>query len=136
MPVLPGVVLAGGRNFREIGDRGAELPPGLPALADWRVHPASGRCVVPARPRSAGSYMDGIDADAAEGRVSAWLRADALASAIVQDAASDPSSAKGMAGRLVAVAVAVAMDGKTTRNTIEPGGAEGGEIKLFLGIGT
>ena len=62
--------------------------------------------------------------DADDEQVSAWLRAEALARTIAQDPAGDPAD----------TLVAVAMGGKTIRNTIEPGGAEGSEIKLFSAL--
>jgi hypothetical protein len=43
-------VLAGARNFREAGDRAADLPRELLALAGCRLHPLTGRYVVPSEP--------------------------------------------------------------------------------------
>lgn len=123
LTVMVLAVLAGARNFREIADRGSELPPGLLTMAGCRVHPMTGEHVVPSAATIRRVAHD-IDADAADAQVSAWLRTEALARAMARDAAADP------AGTLVAVA----MDGKTIRNTIAPEGAEGSEIKLFSAL--
>jgi hypothetical protein len=66
----------------------------------------------------------GIDADAADEQVSAWLRTEAMAGTIAREKAGD----------LTDTLIAVAMDGKTIRNTVEPGGGEGSEIKLFSAL--
>lgn len=123
LTVMVLAVLAGARNFREIADRGAELPDDLLTLAGCRVHPTTGEHVVPSA-ATIRRVAHGIDANATDERVSAWLRTEALARAIAQD----------VAGEQTDTLVAVAMDGKTIRNTIEPGGAEGGEIKLFSAL--
>lgn len=123
LTVMVLAVLAGARNFREIADRGSELSDDLLTLAGCRVHPVTGGHVVPSA-ATIRRVAHGIDADAADRRVSAWLRTEALASAIARDATGE------QAGTLTAVA----MDGKTIRNTIAPGGAEGSEIKLFSAL--
>lgn len=123
LTVMALAVLAGARNFREIADRGSELPPDLLTLAGCRVRPMTGEHVIPST-ATIRRVAHGIDADAADEQVSAWLRTEALARAIAQDTAGDP----------IDTLVAVAVDGKTIRNTIEPGGAEGSEIKLFSAL--
>lgn len=122
LTVMVLAALAGAHNFREIADRAADLPPELLALAGCRVHPVTGMRVAPS-PATVRRVAHAIDADAADERVCAWLRAEAMATAIAADAGGD-------AARLVAVA----MDGKTIRNTIAAGGAEGSEIKLFSAL--
>jgi predicted transposase YbfD/YdcC len=123
LTVMVLAVLAGARNFREIADRGAELPDTLLTLAGCRVHSTTGDHLVPSA-ATIRRVAHGIDADAADERVSAWLRTAALARAIVPDAAGEHAD----------TLIAVAMDGKTIRNTIEPGGVEGSEIKLFSAL--
>jgi predicted transposase YbfD/YdcC len=100
-------VLTGAGKFREIADRAVELPPELLAVAGCRRHRVSGGFVVPSE-ATMRKLAHAIDADAADARVCRWLRDTAL--------------------------VAVAMDGKVVRNTIAPGGSEGGEIKLFSAL--
>ncbi|HEX5402182.1 MAG TPA: ISAs1 family transposase [Pseudonocardiaceae bacterium] len=126
LAVMVLAALAGGRNFRELADRAAELPPDLLSLAGCRVHPATGVHVTPSK-ATMRRIAHGIDADAADERVCEWLRAEAIA----DHAPGDGAPGDGVAG---AGLVAVAMDGKTLRNTIEPGGVEGSEIKLFSAL--
>jgi predicted transposase YbfD/YdcC len=123
LTVMVLAVLAGARNFREIADRAADLPSELLGLAGCRVHPVTGAHVTPSK-ATIRRIAHGIDADAADERVSAWLRAEAMAAAIADDADHEAPDEL----------IAVAMDGKTLRNTIEPGGAEGSEIKLFSAL--
>lgn len=122
LTVMVLAVLAGARNFREIADRVADLPPQLLTLAGCRVHPVTGVHVTPSKGTIRRIAHD-IDADAADERVGAWLRAEAMAAAIAGDA--DYATPDGL--------VAVAMDGKTLRNTCPPG-TEGTEIKLFSAL--
>ncbi|MQA63566.1 MAG: hypothetical protein GEU86_19245 [Actinophytocola sp.] len=92
-------VLAGATNFREAGDRAADLPQELLALAGCRMRPVAGRYVAPSEPtiRRGGDHRAGHGtADADEVRL-----------------------------------IGVAMDGKVARNSVAPGGPEGGEVKLF-----
>jgi hypothetical protein len=65
-------VLAGARNFREAGDRTAELPDDLLTAAGARIHPATR---TPQAPSSAtiGRIVADIDAGHADARVGAWL---------------------------------------------------------------
>lgn len=122
LTVMVLAVLAGARNFREIADRAAELPPQVLALAGCRIHPVTGVHVTPSK-ATVGRIAHAVDADAADQRVSAWLRAEAMAAAIAGDA--NRQVPEGL--------IAVAMDGKTVRNTCPPG-TEGTEIKLFSAL--
>lgn len=115
-------VLAGARNFREAGDRAADLPQELLALAGCRMHPVTGRYVPPSEPTIRRVVHD-IDADAADEQVCRWLREQVQAAAIAAGAGTGDAGERGLSG--------VAMDGKTVRNTVAPGGGEGGEVKLF-----
>lgn len=117
-------VLAGARNFREIGDRAADLPDQLLGLAGCPIHPLTGRYVVPSEPTMRRMAHD-VDTDAADRKVGAWLHAQATAAAI--------GGSEGIQRREEDL-VAVAMDGKVIRNTIAPGGAAGSEIKLFSAL--
>jgi predicted transposase YbfD/YdcC len=122
LAVMVLAVLAGARNFREIADRAADLPPELLVLAGCRVHRLTGGYMVPSA-ATMRRIAHNVDADAVDERVCAWLRAEAMATAIATGAAGHAP------GRLVAVAV----DGKTIRNTCQPG-SEGSEIKLFSAL--
>lgn len=113
--------LAGARNFRECGDRAADLPPELLELAGCRQDPVSGRHVAPSEPTLRRVAHD-IDADAADERVCAWLRRRAAVPAVTDGGAGHDGDGERL--------VAVAMDGKTVRNSAAPGD-EGGEVKLF-----
>lgn len=104
LTVMVLAVLAGARNFREIADRAAELPPQVLALAGCRVHPVTGVHVTPSK-ATVGRIAHAIDADAADQRVSAWLRAEAMAAAIAGNA--DRQTPEGL--------IAVAMDGNRCR---------------------
>lgn len=121
LAVMVLAVLAGARNFREIADRAADLPPELLTLAGCRVHPVTGAYVAPSAATMRRIAHD-LDADAVDDRVCAWLRAEATATAIAGH--TDPAP-----GRFRAVAI----DGKTIRNTCPPG-TEGSEIKLFSAL--
>lgn len=118
-------VLAGARNFREAGDRAADLPQELLALAGCRRHPRTGCPVVPSEPTIRRIAHD-IDADAADAQVCAWLREQAAAAAIARDSDAAETGEHALIG--------VAMDGKTVRNTVGPGDPEGSEVKLFSAL--
>ena len=126
LTVMVFAVLAGARNFREIGDRAADLPQELLALAECPIHALTGQYIAPSEPTMRRLAHD-IDADAADARVCAWIHAEATAAAIAR---STGDTDGGAVGKLVAVA----MDGKVIRNTIAPGGREGSEIKLFSAL--
>ncbi|WP_285510010.1 transposase family protein, partial [Actinokineospora sp. NBRC 105648] len=115
LAVMMLAVLAGARNFREIADRAADLPPEMLVLAGCRVHPSTGEHVVPSA-ATMRRIAHEVDADDADERVCAWFRAEAMTRAVA-----------GRVGRRVpGTMVAVAMDGKTIRNSARPG-IEGGE---------
>ena len=115
-------VLAEARNFREAGDRAADLPQELLALAGCRRHPVTGGYVAPSEATiRRGAHT--IDAGAADQQVCRWMREQAQAAAIAQHSQHGDTGAGGLIG--------VAMDGKTVRNTVAPGAGEGGEVRLF-----
>jgi predicted transposase YbfD/YdcC len=114
--------LAGAGSFREAGDRAADLPQELLALAGCRRHLLTGRCVAPSEATIRRVAHD-IDADAADEQVCRWLREQAGAAALARGVDAAESDDHGLVG--------VAMDGKTVRNTVAPGDPEGSEVKLF-----
>jgi predicted transposase YbfD/YdcC len=128
LAVMVFAVLSGGGNFREIADRAVDLPPELLAVAGCRRHPVTSGYVVPSEATMRRLAHD-IDADAADACVCRWLRERAQAAVIARNAGN-----AGDVGAGGGVLVAVAMDGKVVRNTIAPGGGEGGEIKLFSAL--
>lgn len=65
LSVMVFAVLTGACNFREVGDRAADLPVELLGLAGCPVHPLTGRYVVPSEPTMRRMAHD-IDADAAD----------------------------------------------------------------------
>jgi hypothetical protein len=50
LAVMVFAVLAGARNFREIADQAADLPPELLTVIGCRQHPMTGGYVVPSEP--------------------------------------------------------------------------------------
>ncbi|WP_190822598.1 transposase family protein [Saccharopolyspora pogona] len=128
LSVMVFAVLAGARNFREIADQAVDLPV-LLAAAGCRLHPVTGRYVVPSEPTMRRLAHD-IDADAADARVCQWMREQAMAAAFARRADGSSGSGEGADAGVVAVA----MDGKVVRNTIAPSRAEGSEIKLFSAL--
>jgi predicted transposase YbfD/YdcC len=126
LAVMVFAVLAGSRNFREIGDRAVDLPQGLLGLAGCPAHPLTGRYVAPSEPTMRRMAHD-IDADEADRRVCAWMHAEAMAAAVAD-------ATVGAGGHVAGKLVGVAMDGKVIRNTIAPGHPEGSEIKLFSAL--
>jgi predicted transposase YbfD/YdcC len=115
-------VLAGARNFREAGDRAADLPQELLALAGCRLHPLTGLYLAPSEPTIRRVAHD-IDADAADEQVCRWMREHAAVATLARTAGAGEGGDHGLTG--------VAMDGKTVRNTVAPGDPEGSEVKLF-----
>ena len=128
LAVMVLAALAGGRNFRELADRAAELPPELLWLTECRVHPVTGAHVTPSKATMRRIAHD-IDADAADQRICEWLRAEAMAEAIADHARGAGHGDGGARAGLVAVAT----DGKTIRNTGRPG-VDGEEIRLFSAL--
>jgi predicted transposase YbfD/YdcC len=99
-------VLAGARTYREVGDRAADLPQSLLALAGARSCTALGVRVAPSGP-TIRRVLVAVDADAADRVVGAWLAALAVSDGV------------GLLG--------LAMDGKVVRNA----GTVDGEVCLF-----
>ena len=117
-------VLAGARNFREAGDRAAELPCDLLIAAGARIHPATG---VPQAPSSAtiGRIVAEVDAGHADARVGAWL-AKCVAAHRTRRGGQQPDLPEG-ADWLDGLAI----DGKVIRNSAAPGGVN---VKLFSAL--
>lgn len=118
-------VLAGAGNFREAGDRAAELPQGLLVLAGARVSPRTGR----REPPSAATIrrvVCGVDAGHADALVGGWL-AECVAAARAADGTGDdrqlPCGVDWLDG--------LALDGKTVRNSAAPGGVD---VRLFSAL--
>jgi predicted transposase YbfD/YdcC len=121
-------VLAEARNFREAGDRAADLPQELLALAGCRRHPVTGGYVAPSE-ATIRRVAHTIDADAADQQVCRWMREQAQAAAIAQHSQHSQHSQHGDTG--AGGLIGVAMDGKTVRTTVAPGAGGGGEVRLF-----
>lgn len=116
-------VLAGARNFREAGDRAAELPANLLIAAGARTSPETG---APQAPSAAtiGRIVADIDAGHADTRVGAWL-AECVA-AHRTDHGGQPDLPEGMDWL-----DGLAIDGKTIRNSAAPAGID---VKLFSAL--
>ncbi|WP_219461616.1 ISAs1 family transposase [Nonomuraea rhizosphaerae] len=67
------VTLAGAANYREMGSTAADLPQCLLDLLRCRRHPDSGRCLAPSA-ATLRRVLIGVDADALDAAVGAWLR--------------------------------------------------------------
>jgi hypothetical protein len=67
-------VLAGARNFREIGDQAADLPQQLLAALGGRAHPLRRRIITPSEKRVR-TLLQAIDAEALDVIIGTWLRA-------------------------------------------------------------
>jgi predicted transposase YbfD/YdcC len=117
-------VLAGARNFREAGDRAAELPADLLIAAGARTNPATRR---PQPPSSAtiSRIVQDIDAAHADARVGAWLAQCVTAWRSRHDD-QQPDLPEG-----VDWLDGLAIDGKTIRNSAAPGGID---VKLFSAL--
>jgi predicted transposase YbfD/YdcC len=102
-------VLAGARTFREVGDRVADLPQGLLAVAGARSCPALGVWLAPSG-STVRRVLTVVDAGAADRLVGAWLAALAVSGGV------------GLLG--------LAMDGKTVCRSGGPDG-EVGNVRLF-----
>jgi predicted transposase YbfD/YdcC len=118
--------LAGAGNFREAGDRAVDLPQELLALAGCRRHLLTGCYVAPSE-ATIRRVAHEIDADAADEQVCRWVRERVQEHAVATTVLAAHAGANAGGSDLVGVAV----DGKTVRNTIAPGGPEGSEVKLF-----
>jgi predicted transposase YbfD/YdcC len=116
-------VLAGARNFREAGDRAAELPADLLRAAGARTSPATGQPQAPSAATISRVVAD-IDAEHADARVGAWLAQCVVAyRARHRDQPGVPDGLEWLDG--------LAIDGKTVRNSAAPGGTD---VKLFSAL--
>lgn len=116
-------VLAGARNFREAGDRAAELPADLLVASGARISPATG---FPQPPSSAtiSRIVADIDAAHADARVGAWLAECVTAWRERHQQQPDlPDGVDWLDG--------LAIDGKVIRNSAGPGGIN---VKLFSAL--
>jgi predicted transposase YbfD/YdcC len=102
-------VLAGAKNFREIGDQAADLPQELLARLGGRPRPLLRRITVPSEKRIR-TLLQALDATALDMLAGGWLRA--LAGA----------------GCLEPLLTAIAIDGKWLR------GVGDGQVKLFAAM--
>jgi predicted transposase YbfD/YdcC len=105
-------VLAGARNFREAGDRAADLPPLLLDAAGTRRHPRTGQLLPPCGD-TLRRVTEDIDVDAADRLVCQWI-----AGRITPNADDEESGRWGLA-----------MDGKVVRRS--GAGNPQGNVKLF-----
>jgi hypothetical protein len=102
-------VLAGAKNFREIGDQAADLPRGLLSRLGGRPHPLWRKIIVPSEKRIR-TLIQRLDAGRLDEIIGGWLRALAAA------------------GRLETLLTAIAIDGKWLR------GVADGQVKLFAAM--
>jgi predicted transposase YbfD/YdcC len=102
-------VLAGARNFRELGDQAADLPQEVLARLGGKPHPLWRKIIAPSETRLRTLIQD-LDANALDELIGGWLRA--LAGA----------------GRLEGLLRAIAIDGKWLR------GVADGQVKLFAAL--
>jgi predicted transposase YbfD/YdcC len=102
-------VLAGAKNFREIGDQAADLPQELLAALGGKPHPLWRRIIAPSEKRLR-TLIQALDAEALDVITGGWLRALAAA------------------GRLDRLLTAIAIDGKWLR------GVANGQVKLFAAM--
>jgi predicted transposase YbfD/YdcC len=107
-------VLAGARNFREAGDRVADLPAPLLRAAHTRRDPRTGELVAPSG-STLRRVVEEIDVDAADLLVCQWIAERA------RRGEDDDPAADGMWG--------LAMDGKVVRRS--GAGNPDGNVKLF-----
>lgn len=103
-------VLAGARNFREIGDQAADLPQDVLGRLGGRPHPLRWRIIAPSEKRIR-TLLQQIDAAKLDEFTGGWLRA--LADA----------------GELERLLTAIAIDGKWLR-----GIGDGQQVKLFAAM--
>jgi predicted transposase YbfD/YdcC len=103
LTVMVFAVLAGAANYREAGDRVADLPEVLLTAARTRRHRGAG-VLVPPSGSTIRRIVEDLDADAADGLVGAWL-----------------------AGRAGDGGLGVAIDGKVVRGS----GGGYGDVRLF-----
>jgi hypothetical protein len=109
LAVAVACVLAGARNFREIGDQGADLPQEVLARLGGKPHPLRRVIIAPSEKRIR-TLIHVVGADVLDDLIGGWLRA--LADA----------------GRLDHLLTAIALDGKSLR------GVADGQVKLFAAM--
>jgi hypothetical protein len=109
LAVAVACVLAGARNFREIGDQAADLPQEVLARLGGKPRPLLRRIAAPSETRIR-TLIHAIGADVLDDLIGGWLRA--LADA----------------GRLDHLLTAIAIDGKWLR------GVADGQVKLFAAM--
>ncbi len=110
LAVAVACVLAGARNFREIGDQAADLPQDVLGRLGGRPHPLRWRIIAPSEKRIR-TLLQQIDAAKLDEFTGGWLRA--LAGA----------------GKLERLLTAIAIDGKWLR-----GIGDGQQVKLFAAM--
>ncbi len=109
LAVAVACVLAGARNFREIGDHAADLPQELLAALGGQQHRLRRRIIAPSEKRIR-TLLQALDPALLDEVTGAWLRALAAA------------------GRLDGLLTAIAIDGKWLR------GVADGQVKLFAAM--
>lgn len=109
LAVAVACVLAGAKNFREIGDQAADLPQEILARLGGKPHPLLRRIMAPSEKRIR-TLIQATGAAELDELIGGWLRA--LADA----------------GRLEPLLTAIAIDGKWLR------GAGDGQVKLFAAM--
>jgi len=115
--------LAGASNFREAGDRASELPADLLVAAGARINPSTGRPEAPSTATISRVVQD-IDAQHADARVGVWISQCVAAYRARHPEQWDlPHGLEWLDG--------LAIDGKTVRNSAEPGGVN---VKLFSAL--
>lgn len=122
--------LAGAGNFREAGDRAADLPETLLAGAGARISPRTGRLTPPSGATIRRVVCD-IDAAHADVLVGRWL-----AGAVAAGRAAAAGDSAGQQGLPEDVdwwdgLDGLALDGKTVRNSAGPGGID---VRLFSAL--
>jgi predicted transposase YbfD/YdcC len=116
-------------NFREAGDRAADLPQSMLAAAGARIDPATGLRQAPSAATIRRLVCD-IDADHADSLVGAWLVACVAARRAARAAADGHDEADGLPAG-VDWLDGLALDGKTVRHTAAPGGMN---VRLFAAL--
>ena len=110
LAVAVACVLAGAKNFREIGDQAADLPQEILARLGGRPHPLRRTIIAPSEKRIR-TLTQAVDARRLDELTGTWLRALA------------------QAGRLQNLLTAIAIDGKWLR-----GIGDGQQVKLFAAM--
>lgn len=128
LTIMVFAVLAGARNFREAGDRAADLPSPLLEAAGARVDPRTGQRVAPSG-STLRRVVEDIDADAADGLVGGWIAGRVRRGSGGGDEpdACAPPAGEGEDG--TGRRRGLAMDGKVVRNS--GAGNPNDNVKLF-----